>query len=126
MNWRCLASSCTSFSRSSRTSHISVHSSPSGESIQSENSSIKGLLTKTVSSGCSLRCLPMRWVLTQVWAFEASLRLHAAALAQRYPCCRQGAGTRVASDLRNANRRHADAQLIWFVTSYPDHEHYQG
>src|ERR1700694_4953567 len=67
-----VSGNCTSFSRSSRVSHISVHSSPSGESVQSDNSSIKGLFTKTLSSGCSLRRLPMRWVLKQVWAFEAS------------------------------------------------------
>jgi hypothetical protein len=31
-----------------------------------------------------------------------------------------------ASDLLNADRRHANAQRIWFVSSYPDHEHHHG
>src|ERR1700674_4373785 len=105
-----LASSCTSFSRSSRVSHISVHSSPSGESVQSDNSSIKGLFTNNIIFRMFLTPLAHEVSPHIDRGLRGPFCLHAAALAQGYPCCRQGAGTLVASDFRNADRRHAGAQ----------------
>jgi len=68
----------------------------------------------------------MRGVLKQVRAFVASFVFTRLRLLGDIHGCRQGAGTLVASDLRNADRRHSGAPWIWLVPRYPDHGHDQG
>ena len=109
---RCLASSCTSSSKSQTTSCTSMHYWPSREPIHSKNPSTKGLFAKMLFCGCSRRCLSMRT--SKIWAVAARFVLARRAVLPGYP----------SSGRRNIRRTPIPATQL--VSSYPDHEPIRG